>query len=153
MPRTSFDLPPAQRLTLTLHRATALVDRVADEHLRPRHGIGISAFAALITIEALGPARQSAIAAGMGVSRAAITQRIADLERRGLVEVASDPANRRARMVSLSPSGRRLLKAAWTGLAHSQDGLEDGVDLAALEAALDRLIANAEAHLDAIGAR
>lgn len=148
---THTDMITAQRLALTLHRATSLVDRVADEYLRPAHGIGISAFAALVTIDALGPARQSEVAAGLGVSRPAVTQRLADLTARGLVEVVDDPTNRRARLVSLSSSGRTLLSRAWDGLARSQDGIERGVDLVALEAALDRLISNAEAHLESLG--
>jgi len=140
-------LPSSERLTLALHRATALVDRVADAYLLPAHGISVSAFGALITIDAIGPARQSAIAAGLGVSRAAVTQRLADLTSRGLVEVIGDPSNRRAPLVSLSPAGRQLLADAWDGLSRSQDGLERGVDLIALQRALDRLIANAEDHL------
>lgn len=139
--------PSSEQLALALHRATALVDRVADAYLRPAHGIGISVFAALITIDAIGPARQSAIADGLGVSRAAVTQRLTDLLERGLVVVADDPTNRRAHLVTLSPAGRRLLRAAWRGLGRSQDGLERGVDLLALQRALDTLIANAEAHL------
>jgi DNA-binding MarR family transcriptional regulator len=149
---TDTDMLIERRLALTLHRATSLVDRVADVYLRPAHGIGISAFAALVTIDALEPARQSAIAAGLGVSRPAITQRLADLSARGLVEVVDDPTNQRARLVSLSTSGRTLLSQAWDGLSRSQDGLEQGVDLIALQGALDRLIANAEAHLDSLGA-
>ncbi len=142
----------SQRLALVLHRATTLVDRVADEYLRPAHQIGVSAFAALVTIDALGPARQSAIAAGLGVSRAAVTQRVADLSSRGLVEIADDPTNRRAKLVSLSAAGRKLLLHAWDGLARSHDGLDRGVDLVALQSALDTLIVNAEAHLDSLGA-
>lgn len=147
--------PPdgSQRLVLALHRATALVDRVADAHLRPAHGIGISAFSALVTIDALGPARQSAVAAGLGVSRAAVTQRLADLTVRGLVDIVDDPTNRRARLVALTPAGRRLLTAAWRGLAESDDGLERGVDLEAVTEQLERLIANARAHLDSLGRR
>jgi DNA-binding MarR family transcriptional regulator len=152
-PPTVEDLPSSERLALALHRATALVDRVADAYLRPAHGIGVSVFAALITIDAIGPARQSAIADGLGVSRAAVTQRLADLVERGLVVVADDPTNRRAHLVTLSPAGRRLLNAAWDGLSSSQDGLERGVDLVALQRALDTLIANAEAHLASTGER
>jgi len=137
----------SRRLALALHRATALVDRVADAYLRPAHGIGASSFAALVTIDTLGSARQSAIAGALGVSRAAVTQRIAELSADGLVDVDADPTNRRARLVTLSPAGRRLLSDAWEGLGRSEDGLETGVDLVALQTALDRLIANAEAHL------
>ena len=153
MSRPDDHPPSSEQLALALHRATALVDRVADAYLRPAHGIGISVFSALITIDAIGPARQSAIAAGLGVTRAAVTQRLADLTDRGLVEVIGDPSNRRAHLVSLSPAGKRLLAEAWAGLGQSQDGLERGVDLVALQSALDRLIANAEQHLASLEAR
>lgn len=48
-----------QQLALSLHRATALVDRVADSYLRPAHGIGLATFAALLTIDAVGRGRQA----------------------------------------------------------------------------------------------
>lgn len=134
-------------LVLALHRATALVDRIADDYLQPAHGISISVFAALVTIDAVGPASQSDVARGLGVSRAAVTQRLRRLVEDGLVEVVSDPANSRANVVSTTPAGRALLAEAWAGLARSDDGLERGVDLGALQQALDTMIANAEEHL------
>jgi DNA-binding MarR family transcriptional regulator len=137
----------SQRLVLSLHRATALVDRVADAYLRPTHGITISMFAALVTIDAIGPARQSEIARALDVSRAAVTQRLVELVGRGLVEVAPDPDDQRANRVAVTTQGRSLLEAAWAGLAASDDGLEEGIDLEALQAALDRLTANAVRHL------
>jgi DNA-binding MarR family transcriptional regulator len=139
--------PAAQRLALALHRATALVDRVADGYLQPAHGMGISMFAALVTIDAVGPASQSEVARGLDVSRAAVTQRLTRLVERGLVEVVPDPADSRANVVSITSAGRTLLAEAWDGLARSDDGLERGVDLAALQQALDTLIANAQRYL------
>ena len=138
----------AQRLALTLHRATALVDRVADAYLRPAHGIGISAFAALVTIDALQPARQSEIARGLDVSRAAVTQQLGGLAERGLIAIEPDAADSRANLVRLTPAGGRLLAAAWKGLARQDDGVENGVDLEALQSSLDTLIANATRYLD-----
>lgn len=139
----------SQRLALALHRATALVDRVAEVYLRPAHGIGTSAFAALVTIDALEPARQTDLARGLDVSRAAVTQRLADLSARGLVEVHPDPTDARANVVSLSAAGRALLRDAWAGLARQDDGLEAGVDLEVLLAGLDAVIANATRFLGA----
>ncbi|MBC2933812.1 MarR family winged helix-turn-helix transcriptional regulator [Nocardioides sp. zg-1228] len=145
--------PLSRRFALALHRATALVDRVADAHLRPAHGIGVSELAALASIDALEPARQSALAAALDVSRSAVTQRLASLTRDGLVVVVADPGDRRANSVALTPSGRALLTAAWESLARHDDGLEDGVDVAGLIAALDRVAANAERHLAGTGRR
>jgi DNA-binding MarR family transcriptional regulator len=141
------DVTAPRHLALDLHRATALVDRVADLHLRAVHGIGISGFAALVSIDAVGPARQSAVATALGVSRAAVSQRLGELVTRGLVDVSPDPSHGRANLVSLTPAGRRLLAAGWQSLARSEDGLETGVDLDGLQAGLVRLIANAEHHL------
>lgn len=138
---------PAQRLALTLHKATALVDRVADAYLRPTHDLTISMFSALVTIEAIGPARQSEIARALDVSRAAVTQRLVELVARELVEVTPDAADQRANCVAVTPTGRRVLGAAWRGLAESDDGLENGVDLERLQGALDTLVANATAYL------
>lgn len=138
---------PAQRLALTLHKATALVDRVADAYLRPAHDLTISMFTALVTIEAIGPARQSEIARALDVSRAAVTQRLVELVARELVEVTPDAADQRANCVVVTPTGRRVLGAAWQGLAESDDGLENGVDLERLQSALDTLVANATAYL------
>jgi len=143
----------SRRIALALHRATVLVDRVADAYLRPAHGIGVSELAALTTIEAIGPAPQAAVAAALDVSRSAVTQRLASLTASGLVEVGRDGRDRRARLVELTPHGRERLAAAWAGLARHDDGIEEGVDLPGLLAALERLAANAERHLVASGDR
>jgi hypothetical protein len=42
-----------------------------------------------------------------------------------------------------------LLERAWAGLDAHQDGIERGVDVAALAAQLDRVIANATSALEA----
>jgi DNA-binding MarR family transcriptional regulator len=150
MPSTE---PPSRRFALALHRATTLVDRVADAYLRPAHDIGVSELGALITIDAIGPARQTALADALDVTRSAVTQRLTSLSARGLVEVVADPVDRRAHAVALTDEGREVLAAAWKGLAQHDDGLEDGVDLTALLEALERVAANAERHLAAIGDR
>ncbi|WP_376985622.1 MarR family winged helix-turn-helix transcriptional regulator [Aquipuribacter hungaricus] len=138
---------PSRRLALALHRATGLLDRVADAYLRPAHGIGVSTFAALVAIDAVGPANQTVVARALDVSRAAVTQRLSGLVARGLVAVVADPGDSRAHVVTLTTAGRELLGQAWAGLARSEDGVEDGVDVAALTAALVTLADNAERHL------
>ena len=68
--------------------------------------------------------------------------------RDGLVIVEPDPTDSRAHRVELSPPGRELLERAWAGLSARQDGVDEGIDQAALVAQLDRLIANATAALE-----
>ena len=97
----------------------------------------------LLMLGILGPTSQQRLAANLDVSRASITQRIGALATDGLVLVAPDPADSRAHRVELSATGRDLLEQAWAGLSARQDGLDEGIDQAALVAQLDRLIANA----------
>jgi hypothetical protein len=49
--------------------------------------------------------------------------------------------------VSLTDDGDALLAAAWRGLEAHDDGIEDGVDLQALERELDTVIQNARRYL------
>ena len=109
-------------------------------------------FAALVTIDAVGPARQSEVARALDVSRAAVSQRLVELVARGLVEVAPDPDDGRSHLVSTTLAGSRLLASAWEGLGASDDGVGDGVDLEALQGQLDIVVANAERHLATGGA-
>ena len=131
-----------------LHRATVLLDRLADDYLRTHHGIRYAPFLVLLMLGILGPSSQQRLAANLDVSRASITQRISALAAEGLVQVEPDPGDARAHRVHLSPAGRELLERAWGGLSARQDGLDAGVDEPVLVAQLDRLIANATAALE-----
>ncbi|MCU1439114.1 MAG: hypothetical protein JWP85_111 [Rhodoglobus sp.] len=125
-----------------LHRATVLIDRVADDYLVREHGIHYSHFAVLLMVRVLGHTSQQAIAANLAVSRASITQRVSALVERGLLAVAPDPDDARANVVRFTARGSALVDSAWVGLEHHQSGLDEGVDESALAAQLDVLIAN-----------
>ena len=139
--------PLTETAAFKLHRATILVDRLADAYLKREHDIGYAAYLVLLMVRLLGAPSQQAIAANLDVSRASITQRVAALVTMGLVAVAPDPDDSRANIVSLTESGIDMVDAAWRGLEHHQDGLDRGVDQVALAAQLDLIIANAETAL------
>ena len=126
-----------------LHRATVLIDRLADAYLVREHGIHYSAFVVLLMSSVVGEASQTRLADNLGVSRASVTQRVAALAEIGLVEVRPDPSDSRAKLVRLTGNGQALFASAWQGLEAHQSGLEKGVDEVALAAQLDSLIANA----------
>jgi DNA-binding MarR family transcriptional regulator len=132
---------------LKLHQATALVDRAADRYLRGAHGISYSHFVVLLAIGVLGQPHQRAVADSLDVSRASITQRVTALRAGGLVRVTPDATDARSQRVSLTDDGDALLAAAWRGLEAHDDGIEDGVDLQALERELDTVIQNARRYL------
>ena len=127
-----------------LHRATALIDRVADEYLSREHGIRYAPFLVLLMVRVMGESSQRTVATALEVSRASITQRVSALVELGLLAVVADPHDSRANIVSLTEAGAQLVAAAWAGLEQHQDGLDHGVDEPALVAALDRIIANGE---------
>ncbi len=126
-----------------LHRATVLIDRIADDYLDREHGIRYAPYLVLLMVRLLGEPSQQAIAAALDVSRASITQRVGGLVERGLLEIGVDPDDARAHRVRLTESGRTLVDAAWRGLETRQDGLDEGIDEPLFAQQLDRLIANA----------
>lgn len=135
--------PITESTAFKLHRATVLIDRIADEYLLREHGIRYAPFLVLMIVGLLAPTSQQAIAANLAVSRASVTQRLGGLVADGLVAVTTDPEDSRANRVSLTPAGSAKLDAAWRGLEAKNDGIDEGVDEPALAAHLDRLIANA----------
>ncbi|WP_411700114.1 MarR family winged helix-turn-helix transcriptional regulator [Conyzicola sp.] len=126
-----------------LHRATVLLDRIADDYLVAQHRIHYAPFLVLLMARVLGPTTQQAIAQNLGVSRASVTQRVGVLQKSGLVDVAKSAADARANTVVLTAAGAELVEAAWQGLEQHQDGVDFGVDEPVLAAQLDRLIQNA----------
>jgi DNA-binding MarR family transcriptional regulator len=137
----------ADSTAFRLHRATVLVDRVADQYLHTHHGIHYSGFLVLLMVGVLGRPTQRQIADHLDVSRASITQRVERLRSGGALAVEQDPDDRRVHRVSLTAAGAALLDAAWQGLDSHQAGIDTGVDEVELARQLDRLIANALAVL------
>lgn len=141
--------PPgiAESTAFLLHRATVLVDRVADRYLFAEHGIHYSGFLVLLMVGVLGEPAQHEIAEALDVSRASISKRVDALRSDGLVVVAPHPTDARSTTVSLTATGGALLERAWRGLDTHQDAVDTGVDDAALRANLALIIANSLALL------
>jgi DNA-binding MarR family transcriptional regulator len=126
-----------------LHRATVLLDRIADDYLVTNHGIRYAPFLVLLMARVLGPTTQQAIAANLGVSRASVTQRVGALATSGLLRAEKSATDARANTVVLTDEGLALVDAAWSGLEQNPDGTDEGVDETVLAGQLDRLIENA----------
>src|SRR3954454_11455189 len=64
--------------------------------------------------------RPAEIARRAGISRQAVGQTVAQMKTQGLVKLAPDPTNRRARLVQPTAKGRKALERTGTGSAAAE---------------------------------
>ena len=64
--------------------------------------------------------RPAEIARRAGISRQAVGQTVAQMKTQGLVKLAPDPSNRRARLVQPTAKGRKALERTGTGSAAAE---------------------------------
>src|SRR5438067_1685132 len=98
-------------LCLHLQRAARAVARRFDEALRPL-GLTSGQFSLLMSLNRAEPPTIGRVAAVLAMDRTTLTANLKPLERRGLVEIRIDVADRRSRRLALTPAGRALLTAA-----------------------------------------
>jgi DNA-binding MarR family transcriptional regulator len=98
-------------LCLHLQRAARAVARRFDEALRPL-GLTNGQFSLLMSLNRPEPPTIGSVASLLAMDRTTLTANLKPLERRGLVEVRIDSADRRSRRLVLTQRGRELLRAA-----------------------------------------
>jgi DNA-binding MarR family transcriptional regulator len=124
-------------LCLHVQRAARALARRFDEALRPV-GLTNGQFSLLMSLNRPEPAGMGGVANLLAMDRTTLTAALKPLERRGLLTVASDPKDGRARVLSLTDAGRTVLAKAvpiWTrehaavdeALAGGGDGLRAGL--------------------------
>lgn len=94
-----------------VQRAARAVARRFDEALRPLD-LTNGQFSLLMSLNRPEPASIGAVASLLAMDRTTLTANLKPLERRGLVEVAVDPEDKRSRRLALTAQGRRLLVKA-----------------------------------------
>src|SRR6185503_8178884 len=82
-----------------------------DVALRPV-GITNGQFSLLMSLNRPAPAGMGSVATLLGMDRTTLTAALKPLERRGLVDIAPDPADRRGRLLTLTEAGKALLASA-----------------------------------------
>jgi DNA-binding MarR family transcriptional regulator len=98
-------------LCLHVQRAARVLARRFDEALRPV-GLTNGQFSLLMSLNRPQPAGMASVASLLAMDRTTLTAALKLLERRGLVIVAQDPADRRSRLLSLTDEGKELLALA-----------------------------------------
>ena len=98
-------------LCLHIQRAARAVGRRYDDALRPMQ-LTNGQFSLLMSLNRAEAPSIGSVAALLAMDRTTLTANLKPLERRGLVKVAVDAADRRSRLMSLTSAGRDLLAAA-----------------------------------------
>lgn len=98
-------------LCLHLQRAARALARRFDMALRPV-GLTNGQFSLLMSLNRPLPPPMRAVASLLAMDRTTLTAALKPLERRGLVSIAPDPADRRGRLLALTPDGMALLLRA-----------------------------------------
>jgi DNA-binding MarR family transcriptional regulator len=128
-------------LCLHLQRAARAVARRFDDALRPLE-LTNGQFSLLMSLNRPEPASIGGVSTLLAMDRTTLTANLKPLQRRGLVIVTVDDADKRARRLALTPAGRAVLAAAvpvWKQTHAAIDHLLAGADLDRLRADLRAL--------------
>ena len=98
-------------LCLHVQRAARALARRFDEALRPLD-LTNGQFSLLMSLNRPEPPRMTAVASLLAMDRTTLTAALKPLERRGLIKISPDRADRRSRLMTLTPKGRSLLVQA-----------------------------------------
>jgi DNA-binding MarR family transcriptional regulator len=98
-------------LCLHVQRAARAMARRFDEALRP-HALTNGQFSLLMSLNRPQAPSIGSISALLAMDRTTLTANLKPLQRRGLVIVTVDAADKRSRRLSLTPAGRALLAEA-----------------------------------------
>jgi DNA-binding MarR family transcriptional regulator len=132
--------------TMLMHRLLKLTNRLMAPftmHLASRHQISLNEFRMLMTLGRFGDKASHELAGHTGVNAMSVSRAVAALERNGRIKVSVDPANRRRKMLSLTPEGRRLYALMRPEADRVADYLLSHLserDLSALDGIVDTLI-------------
>ncbi|WP_099864596.1 MarR family winged helix-turn-helix transcriptional regulator [Pararhizobium haloflavum] len=98
-------------LCLHTQRAARRLARLFDEAFRPLD-LTNGQFSILMALNRPEPPTIGSVAELLAMDRTTLTASLKPLERRGLLQIAPDPSDKRARRLNLTASGRALLAEA-----------------------------------------
>lgn len=109
---------------LVLMKAFRVLAQHAEQSVRGA-ALAFSEFTILEVLLNKGPLKVNDIGRRVNLTSGAITSAIDRLEERGLVQRGVDDADRRARVVSLTPTGRTLIASTFDAHKTSMDAVAD----------------------------
>jgi DNA-binding MarR family transcriptional regulator len=96
------------RITFTLNELVSVLNGAADRLLRSNFALTYSQFLFLVTLQGLGESTPSHLSERLGVSRAAVSQRLGWFEERKLIKVSKPKDNLKNLSLTLTVQGRSL---------------------------------------------
>jgi DNA-binding MarR family transcriptional regulator len=113
-------------LCLDVQRAARVLARRFDDALRP-FGLTNGQFSLLMSLNRPEPPPMGPVASLLAMDRTTLTAALKPLERRGLVKLSQDPADRRSRILRLTSQGRDLLVRAFPVWEQTHHAVEQQV--------------------------
>ncbi|WP_097246802.1 MarR family winged helix-turn-helix transcriptional regulator [Nocardia amikacinitolerans] len=113
------DRPDLAAMVVPLGRALV----AAELPVLERNGLTMWAYGVLLGLEPEPVYTQAALAKAIGADKTRIIGVLDDLQRRGLIERAPDPADRRVNLVSLTEEGEALRARAQREIREQEDEL------------------------------
>lgn len=108
------------RLGYLLEHISGQLHRQSDQTLQERLGVGMSQLNIMTMLQDYPETSQRRLAGGLGQTEAAVSRQIKLLADKNLVAVKIDPAERRRRIIALTPRGIKLAEAAREVLAEKR---------------------------------
>lgn len=103
------------------------------------HDLTMWAYTVLLHLDEQPIRTQAALAEAIGADKTRIIAVLDDLTERGLIRRQPDPADRRARLLSITPEGRSLRDAAQSAIQDSEERLLSRLPTAQRRAFLNAL--------------
>ena len=113
-------------LCMHVQRAARALARHFDEAFRPLN-LTNGQFSLLMSLNRPEPAAMGAVAGFLAMDRTTLTAALKPLVRRKLVRTLADPEDARARLIQLTPAGKKLLTRAVPIWRAHHDALEKGL--------------------------
>ena len=88
-----------------------------------QHGLSMWGYVVLLHLEDEPFRTQAAFADAIGADKTRIIEYLDDLQSRGLISREPDPADRRARLLRVTPKGKRLRDAAQRAIQENEQRL------------------------------
>jgi DNA-binding MarR family transcriptional regulator len=132
--------------TWLLGQSSVQGHRLISERMAALEGTHRSHFSLLAALAESGPTSQADLGRRIGLDRSDVTAAIGDLEARGVVERATDPADKRRNQVRITDAGVEYLAVMEAEVVAAQEDLLAPLDAAERERLMEMLGRIVEFH-------